>query len=52
MDAKAVENPWRLVSEPDWRDNDGWFSLTDIWVNLGQTLGWYGSENIDELRDD
>jgi|GEM_PF-2517848 len=51
MDATVVENPWQLASEPDWRDNDSWFSLTDIWLDLGQTLGWYGSKNIDELRE-
>ncbi len=51
-DTATVENPWQLASEPDWRANDGWFSVTDIWLGLGQRFGWYGAENIDDLRED
>ncbi|AEH39541.1 hypothetical protein [Halopiger xanaduensis] len=50
-DTTAVENPWQLATASDWRDNDGVFSLTDIWLNLGQQIGWYGADNIDELRE-
>lgn len=51
MDTAAVENPWQLASATDWRANDGWVSLSDIWLDLGQTLGWYGADNIDDLRE-
>lgn len=50
-DTAAVENPWQLATASDWRANDGWFSLTDIWLNLGQRLGWYGADEIDDLRE-
>jgi len=52
MDAAAVEDPWQLTSTNDWRANDGWFSTTDIWLSLGQTLGWFGADSADDLKED
>ena len=49
-DAAAVENPWRLLDEDDWRDNDGLFSLTDMWLDVAKSLGWYGADETDDLR--
>ncbi len=51
-DAAAVQDPWQLTSTNDWRANDGWFSTTDLWLSLGQTLGWFGADEADDLRED
>lgn len=50
LDAAAVENPWELQNQSDWRSDDGLVSLTGIWLGIGEKLGWYGAENTDDLR--
>lgn len=50
-DTAAVENPWQLETESDWRANSSFFSLTDIWLSLGKRLGWYGADETDDLRE-
>ncbi|ADB63908.1 hypothetical protein Htur_5020 (plasmid) [Haloterrigena turkmenica DSM 5511] len=49
-DTTAVQNPWELTTKNDWRANSGLFSLTDIWISLGKTFGWYGADETDDLR--